>query len=140
MLLSHSNPDIITRLDFNFCYWMSAVDVNHFLKRCNHLEELRVAHTNLNLKDLTDALHNNGSITRVSLSIQNSKDFWVAQPVGECFQQLQLESKEQCGHTGSWQTLLSMSHFAKCQKFLTQLHSLELYVEQDPVILGILLR
>ena len=141
ILQLHHNPDVVTNLDLNFCYWISNEELSNFTKQCTNLTELAVAHSTITSHNLAEILHENPNITKLSLSIRNPEEFWSKEKhVVKCLHQLQQNYKEHSGNTStSWENLLSLSHFGICHKTLAQLKSLNLHMGQHPIILGMLL-
>lgn len=140
LLVHHPSPDILTHLDLNFCYWIPTEILINFIKRCNNLKSLAVAHTNITCADLANILHHS-SISKLSFSV-NSKAFWIneKQVVKYLNYFCQSSNYKIANASASWHSLLSFSHFGKCKHFLTKLTSLDLFIPQDAILLGSFLR
>lgn len=130
----------MTKLDFNFCYWLSGKEISEFAKSCSYLKELSVAHTKIPTSDIAEVLCENMKISKLSLSIQSPKNYWcVENSVVEYLQQLQEDPNGMSGKM-FWQNLLSLSQFENAKEPLAQLSYLDLHIGQDPLILGTILR
>lgn len=127
----HPNPNVVTKLDFNFCYWISSENLCQFVKQCKNLEELAVAHTAISNRDLAEMLAENENICKLSFSIERPETFWLEN---------EIEISSESSHLNLWGVLISNSVFGKCVKALAKLESLEIYIGQYPVILGTVLR
>ena len=75
LLQLHTNPDVVTKLDFNFCYWIPRNEIVHFVKQCKNLKELAVAHSTIGSKDLEEILSENVKISKLSISIHYPETF-----------------------------------------------------------------
>ena len=141
VLQLHHNPDMVTNLDLNFCYWVSNEELSNFTKQCTNLTELAVAHSTVTSHNLSEILLENPNISKLSLSILSPEEFWSQEKHAvKCLHQLQQSSKEHSGNIStSWKNLLSLSHFGICHTTLAQLKSLNLHMGQHPIILGTLL-
>ena len=128
ILALHPNPQVVTQLDFNFCYWVQSQELCDFVKQCTHLNELSVAHSTISNHDLAEILALNENISKLSFSIESPETFW-----------LDKNGSELSSATFSLKSF-SKSHFGKCGKTLGKIESLELYIGQYPVILGTVLR
>ena len=139
-ILLHYNPDVVTKLDFNFCYWLSRKEISEFARSCNFLKELSVAHTKIHIRDIAEVLCKNLKISKLSLSIESPKSFWCVQNSAvEYLQQFQDCSNETYGKM-FWQNLLSLSQLESAKEPLAHLSYLDLHIGQDPLILGTILR
>lgn len=131
---------MVTKLDFNFCYWISGKQISDFARKCSNLKELSVAHTNIDISDVADVLCENVKLSKLSLSIENPESYWCAeQSVIDCVQQFQEDPEEMSGKM-IWQNLLSLSQLGAAKESLAQLSCLDLHIGQNPVILGTILR
>ena len=131
ILKFHPNPNIIRKLDFNFCYWISSQDLCGLVKHCKNLRELSVAHSTISNRDLAEILAENVNISKLSFSIENPETFWLES-------ELQLSSAT--FSLDPWANLYSYSQFGICENTFLKIQSLEIYMEQYPVILGTVLR
>ena len=123
----HPNPNAVTKLDFNFSYWIPRQELFDFVMQCTNLKELSVAHSSINIQDLAEILFQNERISKLSFSIESPETFW-------------LENRSELLSATFSLDLFSSSHFGKCKKTLGKIESLEIYMGQFPVILGTLLR
>ena len=140
-ILLHYNPDVVTKLDFNFCYWLSRKEISEFARSCNYLKELSVAHTKILVKDIAEVLCQNIKISKLSLSIQNPNSYWCVQhSVIEYLQRFQEGPTDERSNKMFWQNLLSLSQLESAKEPLAQLNYLDLHIGQDPLILGTILR
>ncbi|KAK4004674.1 Uncharacterized protein APZ42_015845 [Daphnia magna] len=138
-ILHNYNPDVVTKLDFNYCYWLSGKEISDFARSCSNLKELSVAHTNIDISDVAEVLSENVKLSKLSLSIANPESYWCTeQSVIDCLQQLQEDSEEMSGKM-IWQNLLSLSQLGTAKESLAQLSCLDLHIGQNPVILGTIL-
>lgn len=138
----HINPEIVTVLDLNFCYWLPKKEICDFAKHCRNLKELLVAYSNITIEDLTGILQETKQISKLSLSIhgQTHNSFWLAGN-SEFIHSNKLDnSSKECNGSGFWKNLIHKSHLNKCILSLCNVHSLELYMKQDPIILGTIMR
>nr|CAH0103249.1 unnamed protein product [Daphnia galeata] len=53
-ILLHYNPDVVPKLDFNFCYWLSRKEISKFARSCHYLKELSFTHTKILVKDIAE--------------------------------------------------------------------------------------
>ena len=127
----HPNPNVVTKLDFNFCYWISCRELLEFVKQCKNLGELAVAHCAISNRDLAEILAENENIRKLSFSIENAELFWLENKIEISSESFDLDP---------WGVLISNSVFGKSGKTLAKLESLEIYMGQYPVILGTVLR
>ena len=123
---------MITKLDFNFCYWIPGKKLCDFVKQCPNLKDLSVAHSTVSNKDLAEILAGNEKISMLSFSIESQDAFWIENEIQN--------SKATVSVDPPLGSPLSISHFGKCEKTLGELESLEIYTGQYPVILGTVLR
>ena len=130
LLQLHTNPDVVTKLDFNFCYWIRSKAITHFVKQCMNLKELAVAHSTIGSKDLEEILCENTHVTKLSFSIHDSEGFAQNEKLADHYLHQTTELEDP----------LSFIHLGKCRQTLAQLETLELYVGQYPFILATLLR
>ena len=131
---------MVTKLDFNFCYWLSRKEISEFSKSCNYLKEFSVAHAKIHTSDIAEVLCGNLKISKLSLSIESPQSYWcVENSVVEYLQQFQEDPNGMSGKM-FWQNLLSLSHFGSAKEPLAQLSYLDLHIGQDPLILGTILR
>ena len=130
LLRLHTKPDAVEKLDFNFCYWIPSKTITHFVKQCNNLKELAVAHSTIGSQELEEILCDNVKITKLSFSIHDPKGFE--------------QNKNLCNYYLHQTTVsedpLSFLHFGKCRQTLAQLETLKLHMGQYPIILATLLR
>ena len=131
ILQLHPNPEIVTELDFNFCYWVPSRELTDFVKQCRNLVKLSIAHSTIGNQELEEILIENVKISRLSFSIHNSK---------ESFKQNKKLVDHYLHQTTELEDPLSLLHLGKCRQTLAQLETLELYVGQYPLILATLLR
>ena len=130
MLQLHPNPNVITKLDFSFCYWVPTKELTKFAKQCKNLTELAVAHSTIGSKDLEEILCENTHVTKLSFSIHDSEGFAQNEKLADHYLHQTTELEDP----------LSFIHLGKCRQTLAQLETLELYVGQYPFILATLLR
>ena len=127
----HPNPDVVTKLDFNFCYWIPCRELREFAKQCTNLKELAVAHSGVSNQDLAEILAENEQICKLSFSIETPETFWLEHASQNLSTTFDLDL---------WVEQLQNSHFGKCIRTLAKLESLEIYIGQNPVILGTVVR
>ena len=132
ILQLHPNPEIVTELDFNFCYWVPSRELTDFVKQCRNLVKLSIAHSTIGNQELEEILIENVKISRLSFSIHNSKESFK--------QNKKLVIYHYLHQTTELEDPLSLLHLGKCRQTLAQLETLELYVGQYPFILATLLR
>ena len=130
LLQLHTNPDVVTKLDFNFCYWIPRNEIVHFVKQCKNLKELAVAHSTIGSKDLEEILSENVKISKLSISIHYPETFEQNEKLVDHYlhQSTVLEDP------------LSFIHLGKCRQTFAQLESLELHMGQYPIIFATLIR
>ena len=130
ILQLHPNPEIVTELDFSFCYWIASKEVTDFVKQCRHLDKLSVAHSTIGSQELEEILCENAKISKLSFSINDPKSFG--------------QNEKLIGHylkkTTVLEDPLSLLNLSKCRQTLAQLETLELYIGQYPIILTTLLK
>lgn len=136
MLTLHFNPDIVTELDFNFCYFLSSKEISCFAKQCKHVKELSVAHSTISSRDLAEILHDNLKISKLCFNICDPNSFWLTEETGINNGSHKLDVST----SNSWKSLLLRSEFGKCLQSLTQLLSLDLHIGQEPLVLGTILK
>jgi hypothetical protein len=140
-ILLRYNPDVVTKLDFNFCYWLSRKEISEFARSCNYLTELSVAYTDILVKDIAEVLCQNIKISKLALSICNPSSYWcVKYSVVEFLQRFHEGPIAEKSSDIFWQNLLSLSQLESAKEPLAQLKYLDLHIGQDPLILGTLLR
>ena len=137
----HLNRNIITKLDFNFCYWITGQKLCDFIKHCTNLEDLSVSHSTVSNHELAEILALNERISKLSFNIENPDTFWREKNfapkvwLSESFQKTSKSS-----YSIDCENLISSSHFGKCRNTMAKLKTLEIYVQQDPSIIVALLR
>ena len=72
----HPNPQIITKLDFEYCYWIPSQQLCDLIKQCKNLEELSVSHSTVRNQYLAEILALNERISKLSFSIESPDTFW----------------------------------------------------------------
>ena len=70
-ILLHYNPDVVPKLDFYFCYWLSRKEISKFARSCHYLKELSFTCTKILVKDIAEVLSRNKKVSKLSLSIKN---------------------------------------------------------------------
>lgn len=138
LLRHHFNPDVLTELDFNFCYWISSKDISSFARRCKNLEELSVVHSNLTIRDLIHILQEDTKITKLRLSINSQKEFWLTDHI--TMKKSVGMPSDQSSYGTAWKNLFLVCEFEKCRLTMSKLTSLDLQMGQDPIVLGTILR
>ena len=123
----HLNPKVVTKLDFDFCYWVASRELFDFVKKCPNLKELSVAHSSLINQDLAEILAENFKISKLSFSLDSPETVWS-----------EISLAFNCQN--SWERQFSLSRFSKCNKAFARMTSLNLYMGQHPIILGTILR
>ena len=137
----HCNPNIVTKLDFKFCYWIESKKLRNFAKKCTNLRDLSVAHSNLSNQDLAEILEKNENILKLSFSIETPDTFWFQTDIVSTLQINDINKrKTSAPFSIEWEDLFSLSHFFKCGKRFALLQSLEICMRQSPIILGTILR
>ena len=130
ILQLHPNPDVVTNLDFNFCYWIPRNEIVHFVKQCKNLTELAVAHSTIGSQELEEILCENVHVTKLSFSIHDSEGFAQNEKLVNYY----------LNQTTVWEDPLSFLHLGKCRQILAKLETLELHMGQYPIILATLIR
>ena len=133
----HPNPNIITRLDFNFCYWIQSRQLCDFIKQCTNLKDLSVAHSTVSNHDLAGILALNEHISKLSFSIESPDTFWSENNFAP---KVWLHDSPQQSYSIECENLISSSQFGKCRNTMAQLKSLEIYMQQHTCVLVALLR
>ena len=130
ILQLHPNPNVVTKLDFSFCYWIPKKEITEFVKQCTNLKELAVAHSTIGSQELEEILCENVHVTKLSFSIHDS----------EGFEQNEKLVNYYLHQPAVWEDPLSLLHLGKCRKILSQLETLELHMGQYPIILATIIR
>lgn len=136
----HFDPEIVTVLDLNFCYWMSSKEIKSFATQCKNLKEFSVAHSNITIEDLTGVLECK-KITKLSLSTENLThcNFWL-EDTSESIHPQKLENAAAFDEATFWGSLVYKSKLVRCLSSFSRLLSLEIHTKQDPIILGTIIR
>ena len=129
MLQLHPNPNVITKLDFSFCYWVPTKELTKFAKQCKNLTELAVAHSTIDSHHLEEIICENVHITKLCFSIN----------VSEGFDQNAKLVNYYLHQTAGWEDPLFFLHLGKCRKILAQLETLQLHVGEYPIIIATLI-
>ena len=66
---------MVTKLDFICCYWLPREEITQFVKQCNNLTELALAHSNIGSSDFEELLFENENISKLSFSIHHMESF-----------------------------------------------------------------
>lgn len=135
LLLLHTNTEIITKLDFSYCYWIPSGLLLSITLKCPSLEVLLVSHSNLNCSHLAQLLHEDSKISQLSFSITHPKEFWKdgAIPYVKQFKNEML--------LPDTDRLWCQSCLSQCRPALIKLTSLDIhFIHQDSLILETLLR
>ena len=137
----HPNPNVVTKIDFNFCYWVNSQKLCDFVKQCTNLKDLSVAHSTISNHDLAEILAGNENISKLSFSIESPDTFWSRKNV---VHNVWLHDSPHKRYNSSFridcENLISLSQFGKCRNTMAQLKSLEIYMQQYPSILVAVLR
>ena len=137
----HPNPQIITKLDFEYCYWIPSQQLCDLIKQCKNLEELSVSHSTVRNQYLAEILALNERISKLSFSIESPDTFWCERnfaPKVWLHDSFQKNSKS--SFSIDCENLISLTQFGKCRNTIAQLKNLEIYMQQYPSILVALLR
>ena len=141
ILQVHPNPHILTKLDLNFCYWVSSLKLCTFVKQCKKLTELAVVHSSVSNQDLAEILAENENISKLSFSIESPETFWSEKNfVPNVWLRDTPQQNSTYSYSIDWDHLILSSNFGKSRKTFGQLKSLEIYMQQHPTILITLLR
>ena len=131
ILEHHPNPNVVTKLDFSYCYWIPGQKLCDFIKQCKNLKELLVAHSTVSNRDLAEILVEHENISKLSLSIDSPASFMLEN---------EIENSSATCSVDPWANKNFNAIFGKCEKILSKLESLEIYSGPYPVILGTMLR
>ena len=129
VLKVHPNPDVLTKLDFNCCYWLPREEIIHFVKQCSSLTELAIAHSNIGSSDLEEILCDNVNISKLSFSVHHPESFEQNEKLVAYYL-----------HQDVLEDPLSVLNFGKCRQTFARLETLELHMGQYPIILATLFR
>ena len=130
ILKLHPNPNVVTKLDFSFCYWIPKKEITDFVKQCTNLKELAVAHSTIGSQELEEILCENVHVTKLSFSIHDSEGFEQNEKLVDHY----LEKT-----TVSGDDPLALLNLTNCRETLSKLETLELNMGQYPIILTTLL-